>query len=153
MDVRSGTENLPGISGFGIAAETIGNYMDKSRDNVANLKKYFIEKLHEIDKILINSPQDEFHIDNILNVSFEGIRGEVLLHALEDYNIFVSTGSACSAKKSSHKNYVLPSIGLKQCYIEGAIRFSFSYSNTIEEIDYTIDALKKILSFLRRSKR
>lgn len=152
MNVRSGTENLPGISGFGIAAEIIGAKLESERDNIFNLKKHFIERLYEIDKISINSPQDEFHIDNILNVSFENIRGEVLLHALEDYNIYVSTGSACSAKKSNHKNYVLPSIGLKPCYIEGAIRFSFSYSNTIEEVDYTIDALKKILSFLRRNK-
>ncbi|MDF2672490.1 MAG: cysteine desulfurase, partial [Clostridiales bacterium] len=91
--------------------------------------------------------------DNILNVSFEDVRGEVLLHALEDYNIYVSTGSACSAKKSNQKNYVLPSIGLKPCHSEGAIRFSFSYGNTIEEVDYTIDALKKIIPFLRRNKR
>lgn len=153
MDIRSGTENLPGISGFGIAAETIGSVMEEGINKVDNLKKHFIERLNEIDKIVINSPQDGVHINNILNVSFDGVRGEVLLHALEDYNIFVSTGSACSAKKSSHKNYVLPSIGLKPCHIEGAIRFSFSYDNTIEEVDYTIDALKKIIPFLRRSKR
>ncbi|MDF2522305.1 MAG: cysteine desulfurase, partial [Clostridia bacterium] len=90
------------------------------------------------------------HIDNILNVSFEGIRGEVMLHSFEDYNIYVSTGSACSAKKGAHKNYVLPAMGLNQAQAEGAIRFSFSYQNTIEEIDYTIDAIKKILPFLRR---
>lgn len=153
MDVRSGTENLPGISGFGIAAEIIGTKQEGKRDEIYNLKKHFIERLHEIDRVLINSPQDGFHIDNILNVSFEDIRGEVLLHALEDYNIYVSTGSACSAKKSNQKNYVLPSIGLKPCHSEGAIRFSFSYDNTIEEVDYTIDALKKIIPFLRRSKR
>ncbi len=152
MNVRSGTENLPGISGFGIAAEIIGDKLEGERDKIVNVKKYFIERLHEIDRISINSPQDGLHIDNILNVSFENIRGEVLLHALEDYNIYVSTGSACSAKKSNQKNYVLPSIGLKPCYIEGAIRFSFSYGNTVEEVDYTIDALKKILSFLRRNK-
>lgn len=153
MDVRSGTENLPGISGFGVAAEIIGAKLEDERHNIAILKKHFIERLNEIDKIVINSPQDGFHIDNILNVSFEGVRGEVLLHALEDYNIFVSTGSACSAKKSNQKNYVLPSIGLKPCFIEGTIRFSFSYDNTLEEIDYTMDGLKKIMPFLRRSKR
>lgn len=153
MDVRSGTENLPGISGFGTAADITAVKLEKDRDSIYCLKKHFIERLDEIDKIVVNSPQDDFHIDNILNISFEGIRGEVLLHALEDFNIFVSTGSACSAKKSSHKNYVLPSIGLKPCHIEGAIRFSFSYGNTLEEVDFTIEALKKTIPFLRRSKR
>lgn len=153
MDVRSGTENLPGISGFGMAADITAVKLEKDRNSIYCLKKHFIERLDEIDKIVVNSPQDGFHIDNILNISFEGIRGEVLLHALEDFNIFVSTGSACSAKKSSHKNYVLPSIGLKPCYIEGAIRFSFSYGNTLEEVDFTIEALKKTIPFLRRSKR
>jgi len=93
------------------------------------------------------------HIDSILNVSFGGIRGEVLLHALEDYNIYVSTGSACSSKQEGHNNYVLPALGLKKCDVEGAVRFSFSYDNTLEEVDYTIEALKKILPFLRRLKR
>lgn len=153
MDVRSGTENLPGISGFGIAAEAIGLRLENERENIAELKKHFIERLGEIDNISVNSPLDGVHIDNILNVSFEGVRGEVLLHALEDYNIYVSTGSACSAKKSSQKNYVLPSIGLKPCLAEGTIRFSFSYDNTLEEVDYTIEGLKKIIPFLRRSKR
>jgi cysteine desulfurase len=153
MDIRSGTENLPGISGFGVAAEIILNNLEEKIKHVNEIKKHFINRLSEIDKIVINSPHDDVHIGNVLNVSFEGVRGEVLLHALEDYKIYVSTGSACSAKKASHKNYVLPSIGLKECHIEGAIRFSFSYLNTIEEVDYTIEALKKILPFLRRLKK
>jgi cysteine sulfinate desulfinase/cysteine desulfurase-like protein len=93
------------------------------------------------------------HISNILSVSFKGVRGEVLLHGLEEYNIYVSTGSACSSKKATHKNYVLPAIGLEQCFIEGTIRFSFSYLNTIEEVDTTIEVLKKVLAFLRRVKK
>jgi cysteine desulfurase len=153
LDIRSGTENLPGISGFGVAAEIVGSNLDEKIKHVENIKKHFIDKLSEIDKVIINSPLDDVHLSNVLNVSFEGVRGEVLLHALEDYKIYVSTGSACSAKRSAHKNYVLPEIGLKECHIEGAIRFSFSYLNTIEEVDYTIEALKKILPFLRRLKK
>lgn len=153
MDIRSGTENVPGIAGFGVAADIIRKDMGKKIDHVNSLKAHFVDRLNEVPGVIINSPLVNTYIGNILNVSFEGIRGEVLLHALEDYNIFVSTGSACSAKKSSHKNYVLPAIGLKECYIEGAIRFSFSYLNNIEEIDYTIEALKKILVFLRRIKK
>lgn len=152
LDIRSGTENLPGISGFGVAAEMIGMEMKEKREELHILKKHFIEGLKSIDNVIVNSPLDEYHIDNILNVSFENIRGEVLLHALEDYNIYVSTGSACSAKKATHRNYVLPAIGLKPQFIEGTIRFSFSYHNTIQEVDHTLDALKKVLPFLRRMK-
>lgn len=151
--VRSGTENLPGIAGFGIAASlAIAGQRDKA-GQVFGVKRHFIERLSEIEDIVINSPLDGSHIDNILNVSFRGIRGEVLLHALEDYKIYVSTGSACSSKQSGHRNHVLPALGLKECDIEGAVRFSFSYVNTIEEVDYTVEALKKILPFLRRLKR
>ncbi len=153
MDIRSGTENLPGISGFGVAADAACASLEDRNNSTFKLKEYFIERLGEIDNLAINSPQDGFHIDNILNVSFEGVRGEVLLHGLEDYNIYVSTGSACSAKKSGSNNYVLPSIGLKQNMVEGAIRFSFSRDNTIIEVDYAMEALKKIIPFLRRSKR
>lgn len=150
FDIRSGTENLPGISGFGVAVEVMAKDFADKQIHIKKLKEHFIEGLKDIDKIKINSPMDDKHIDNILNVSFEGIRGEVMLHSFEDYNIYVSTGSACSAKKGSHKNYVLPAMGLSQAQAEGAIRFSFSYLNTLEEIDYTIDAIKKILPFLRR---
>ncbi|HYE10770.1 MAG TPA: cysteine desulfurase family protein [Patescibacteria group bacterium] len=150
FDIRSGTENLPGISGFGIAVEMIAKGFADKQKHIRTLKQHFIEGLKSLDKININSPLDEKHIDNILNVSFEGVRGEVMLHALEDYHIYVSTGSACSAKKGAHKNYVLPAMGLSSVQAEGAIRFSFSYLNTIEEIDYTIDAINKILPFLRR---
>jgi cysteine desulfurase len=150
FDIRSGTENLPGISGFGIAIEMLMKDFEVKHIYIKKLKQHFLEALQDFDKIKINSPLDERHIDNVLNVSFEGVRGEVMLHALEDYNIYVSTGSACSAKKGAHKNYVLPAMGLSTAQAEGAIRFSFSYMNTIEEIDYTIDAIKKILPFLRR---
>lgn len=153
MDLRSGTENVPGISGFGVASEIMSSDMEHKTELVDNIKRHFIRRLSEIDEILINSPCDNQHIGNILSVSFIGVRGEVLLHYLEDYNIFVSTGSACSAKKSSSKNYVLPSIGLKECNVEGTIRFSFSCLNTVDEVDYTIEILKKALTFLRRIKK
>lgn len=152
-DLRSGTENLPGIAGFGKAAEMISKMLDKNIELVSTVKSHFIRRLSEIDDININSPDDGVHIPNVLNVSFNGVKGEVLLHALEDYNIFVSTGSACSARHGGHNNYVLPAIGLKDSQIQGAIRFSFSYMNTVEEVDYTIEALKKTLPILRRLKK
>jgi len=148
--LRSGTENLPGIAGFGVAAVEAAAEKHKKAKQVFEIKRHFIARLSEIENISINSPQDNSHIDNILNVSFMGVRGEVLLHALEDYNIYISTGSACSSKQSGHRNHVLSALGLKECEKEGAVRFSFSYDNTLEEVDYTIEALKKILPFLRR---
>lgn len=151
--LRSGTENLPGASGFGVAADIDLKNFEEKITKVRLIKEHFINRFEEIERVVINSPIDNNHINNILNVSFEGVRGEVLLHALEDYNIYVSTGSACSAKKSSHGNYVLPAIGVKDSLIEGTIRFSFSYLNTTEEVDETIEALKKILPFLRRLKK
>ncbi|MEG2339091.1 MAG: cysteine desulfurase family protein [Clostridium sp.] len=152
MDRRGGTENVPGISGFGVAAKIARENFESNREYIRGLKEHFINGLSSIDDIIINSPVDEIHIDNILSVSFGGVRGEVLLHSLEDYNIFVSTGSACSAKKASDKNYVLPSIGLSPKYVEGTIRFSFSHMNTVDEINKTIEAIKKVLPFLRRIK-
>ena len=151
--LRSGTENVPGAAGFGIAAKIALEDFEKKSIQVEAIKRHFIKRLEEIDKAYINSLIDDSHINNILSVSFEDVRGEVLLHALEDYKIYVSTGSACSAKKGSSENYVLPAIGLKKPLIEGTIRFSFSYLNKIEEVDCTIEALKKILPFLRRMKK
>ncbi|MFZ5351671.1 MAG: cysteine desulfurase family protein [Bacillota bacterium] len=149
-NVRSGTENTPGIAGFGVAAKLAAAGMGANREKVAGLKSYFIRRLEEIQGIKINSPADEKHIPHILNVSFEKVRGEVLLHSLEEHGVYVSTGSACSARDKKHSNYVLPAIGLKEMHIIGSIRFSFSSQNTIEEVDSTIEVLKKILPFLRR---
>ena len=127
--------------------------MDLNYNKVLEVKAYFIERLKEIDNIRINSPLDGFS-PYILNVSFLGVRAEVLLHLLEDQGIYVATGSACTSKSSAaHGSYVIKALGLNNREIESAIRFSFSYENTIEDVDYTIDVLKKSLVFLRRVKR
>ena len=148
---RSGTENLPAIAGFAEAARVIHQSMDDNFNKVNDLKKYFIDRLKEFKDIKINSPLEESFSPYILNVSFRGVRGEVLLRALDGEGIYVSTGSACSAKdtKDSH---VLKAICLKDTEIKGAIRFSFSECNTKDEIDYTINALSNSLRFLRRGK-
>ncbi len=148
--IRSGTENLPGIAGFGTAAAAAMENRKEKAEQLYQIKKHFIEKIEEIEAVKINSPLGSTHTDSILNISFLGIRGEVLLHALEDYNVFVSTGSACSSRQAGHSNYVLPAMGLSKAEVEGAIRFSFSHMNTITEVDNTIEALKKLLPFLRR---
>lgn len=151
--IRAGTENLPGIIGFEKAVQMTFEEMESRYDKVLELKKYFVERLNEIKDIRINGEIDGFS-PYILNVSFLGVRAEVLLHLLEEQNIYVATGSACTSKSSAaHGSYVIKSLGLSNKEVESAIRFSFSYENTKEEVDYTIDVLKKSLMFLRRVKR
>ena len=151
--IRAGTENLPGIIGFEKVAQMTFEEMESRYDKVLELKKYFVERLNEIKDIRINGEIDGFS-PYILNVSFLGVRAEVLLHLLEEQNIYVATGSACTSKSSAaHGSYVIKSLGLSNKEVESAIRFSFSYENTKEEVDYTIDVLKKSLMFLRRVKR
>ena len=151
--IRAGTENLPGIIGFEKAAQITFEEMESRYDKVLELRKYFVERLNEIKNIRINGEIDGFS-PYILNVSFLGVRAEVLLHLLEEQNIYVATGSACTSKSSAaHGSYVIKSLGLSNKEVESAIRFSFSYENTKEEVDYTIDLLKKSLMFLRRVKR
>lgn len=151
--IRAGTENLPGIIGFEKAAQMTFEEMESRYDKVLELKKYFVERLNEIKDIRVNGEIDGFS-PYILNVSFLGVRAEVLLHLLEEQNIYVATGFACTSKSSAaHGSYVIKSLGLSNKEVESAIRFSFSYENTKEEVDYTIDVLKKSLMFLRRVKR
>ncbi len=149
---RSGTENLPGVMGMVVAAKMAQASIKESYKKVWEIKEHFIEKLNGIENIKINSPQKENISPYILNVSFTGIRGEVLLHALEENGIFVSTGSACSSR-GGKESHVLKALGLDYKDIDGAIRFSFSRFNTLEEVDLSNEALKKSLLFLRRVRK
>lgn len=145
---RSGTENLAAMAGFAKAAEKIYKQIDENYKKVSEVKNYFVDKVKNIPDIKINSIGDQYS-PYVLSISFIGVRGEVLLHSLEENRIYVSTGSACSAK--GHKeSHVLKSIGLKPKEIEGTIRFSFSEHNTKEEVDYVLESLNKSLKFLRR---
>lgn len=151
--LRAGTENIPGYMGMVKAINIAYDSLEDSYSHVKMLKEYFIEKLSKIENVIINAPNSEEYSPYILNVSFLGTRSEVLLHMLEEDNIFVSTGSACSSKSAVAKgSYVLNAMGLEPRCIQGAIRFSFSKYNTLEEVDYTINSLEKSLKFLRRIK-
>ncbi len=140
---RSGTENVPGIAGFGAAVEDMHMVKPEPKDY---LRKKLLE---EIDDIKINSPENG--VSSVLNVSFLGCRGEVLLHMLEQDKIYVSTGSACSShKKGSH---VLSAQGLSPEAIDGAVRFSFGCDNTVEEMDVVVEKLKKYVKMQRRLRK
>ena len=134
---RSGTENMAGIAGFGAAVDNMN--VTASAKQMQDVKAYFADKLSEnIENIKFNTPKES--APSVLNVSFIGCRAEVLLHTLEQNQIFVSTGSACSSKsKGSH---VLRAMGLKPEEIEGAIRFSFSEDNTKEQMDFVLEKIK-----------
>lgn len=146
--LRSGTENLAAMVGFAKAAEKIYKNVEENYKKVSEVKNYFIDKLQSISDIKINSNGEEYS-PYVLSVSFRGVRGEVLLHSLEAKGIYVSTGSACSAK-GNKESHVLHSIGLEPKEIQGTIRFSFSEYNTKEEVDYAVENLDKSLKFLRR---
>ncbi|WP_443659666.1 cysteine desulfurase family protein [Clostridium algidicarnis] len=148
---RAGTENVASIVALALASKMMNDNIKENYIKVNSVKAYFIEKLKEFEGVRINSPlKDEFS-PYILNVSFKDIKGEVLLHALEDDDIYVSTGSACSSK-NSRESRILKALLVPNDYLEGAIRFSFSEFTTKDEIDYTLQVLKKSLGFLRRVK-
>jgi len=141
--LRSGTENVPGICGFGLAVEKIIESIDENYVHVSELKEHFVLNINEcFEDVVLNSPRQASPY--IINVSFPNLKSEVLLHHLEQKNIFVSTGSACASRKTSH-SHVLKAMGVSAKYIDGAIRFSLSASNSISDMDETINALKEII--------
>lgn len=149
---RSGTENLPGIAGFGVAANICLEKMSEWQGLMTQLKQRLMRGiLDNIPDTVLNGPASG--APHILNISFLGTRGEILLHALEAKNIYVSTGSACSSRKSA-KSHVLKAMAKSQEEQDGAIRFSLSPFISEEDIDYTIEILAKevreIRKFVRR---
>lgn len=147
--IRSGTENTPGIIGLYKSIEKLIDNDKEENNNIRELKYYFVDKIKEnISNIKINSLLNEKAAPHIVNISFLNTRGEVLLHFLENDNIYVSTGSACSSK-NDRSSHVLKAMNLNGLEIESAIRFSFSIYNTKEQIDYVIERLKLRIEEIR----
>lgn len=140
------------IFGFIKAIEIAYNNYEKEVKYIYELKKYFIEQLKEnIDKIRINSLLElEKSTPTILNVSFGGVKGEVLTSFLGMYEIYVSTGSACSSRRGNSR--IIESLGVPNEQVEGAIRFSFSIDNTVEEVDVVIQKLIECVAQIRMMK-
>ncbi|MGL5693587.1 MAG: cysteine desulfurase family protein [Peptostreptococcaceae bacterium] len=146
VGVRSGTENVPGIYGLGEAVKIVNKDLNSNIKKINSLKNLLKEEIiNNVEDIKINSPEDG--VCHILNISFKDVRGEVLLHYLEQKGIYVSTGSACSSKKKG--SHVLQAMGLNANEIEGAIRFSLSDMNSEEEILEVSKVLKESVSDLR----
>ncbi len=151
-NLRSGTTNTPGIMGMDAAIEYYQANLDEIRRKLMQMKLRLAKNLSFIRDAYINGPEPSLGAPHILNVSFLGVRGEVLLHALEEKGIYVSTGSACSAHKKG-KNRILNAMGVVGDRQEGAIRFSICPFNTEGEMDITADVIEEQLAFLRRFKR
>lgn len=151
-NLRSGTENVPGAAGLGVAAKEMYTDHEEKIRRLTELKDYMTDRLGEIEGTLVNSKKGTESAPQIVSVSFEGVRSEVLLHALEDKEIYVSSGSACSSYHPGISG-TLKGIGLAQKYLDATIRISFGIFNTKEEIDYCIDTLKELLPVLRRYQR
>lgn len=145
--LRSGTVNVPGIAGFGLAASIKTERMKEDQEKSVRIRNLLIKELMKSlsSKIRINSPEDG--VENILNISFKGIKSETLLHFLEMREIYVSSGSACNSKKNAI-SHVLKAVKIPQQWAEGAIRFSFGSFNTEKEAVIVADAIQDIIKIM-----
>ena len=143
--MRSGTENVPGIAGMALAAEITYNGLEEKMEHLRQLKEHLISELTQIDDVYSNSGD----APHIASITFKGVRSEVMLHALEEREVYVSSGSACSSNKQ-HASGTLKAIGLPQDKLESTLRFSFSPENTMEQVDYAVECCRQLLPVLRR---
>lgn len=150
--MRSGTENVPAIAGLGQAAMEIYQNFESNQTRMYRLRDYFIQEVEQIDGVSVNGHKDHRSAPHIVSVSVSGVRSEVLLHALEDKQIYVSAGSACSSNKPAVSR-TLQSIGLKRELLESTVRFSFSVHTTKEEIDYALEAMRGLVPMLAKYRR
>lgn len=151
-DLRSGTENVPGIVGMAEAAREAYTDLEKKIDNLYEVKAHFIEKIGSLDGVRINGLTGRESAPHIVSVSFPGVRSEVLLHSLEDREVYASAGSACSSNKPA-VSATLKAINVPKEQLDSTLRFSFSVHTTKEEIDYCAEVLAELLPKLRRYAR
>lgn len=155
---RSSTENTAGISGLALASKMSYDNFDAKMKGIAEVNEYLRKGLFsELEDIKLNGPESLGYTlsdagkrcPSVLNISFHGTRGEVLLHTLEQDGIFISTGSACASNHTGD-SHVLQAMGLDHKKIEGAIRFSFSEFNTIDEMNIVIDRVTSAVKRFRK---
>ncbi|MBQ7447579.1 MAG: cysteine desulfurase [Eubacterium sp.] len=151
-NLRSGTLNVPGIAGTGLAAEEAYQKFDEKIRTLAGMRELLRGELSQIEDVTVLTPEEPLCAPHIVNACFSGVRSEVLLHALEDKGIYVSSGSACASHHPSDKS-TLMEMGYPKEVTDSVIRFSLSMNNTEEEIGTVVAALKELLPVLRRFKR
>lgn len=148
-NIRPGTENTPGIVGFGKACQLVYENFEEETTKLRNLKNLYAKRLtEEIKDTKINSTLSDDGAPHILNVSFKNVRGEVLVHFLEMKGVYVSTGSACSSRSKS--NRILEAIQLDQDYVDGTIRISLGHFNNEDEVEYVVESIKQSVEEIRK---
>lgn len=150
--MRSGTENVPGVAALGEAAAEIYENFEEKIDRMYALKERFIAGMMEIEGVTINGKTGRGSAPQVVSVSIEDVRSEVMLHSLEEYGIYVSAGSACSSNKPAPSR-TLQGIGLSKKQLETTIRISFCVDTTEEEVDYAVEKMKEIIPLRRKFTR
>lgn len=161
--LRSGTENVPAIAGIGQAVSELYNDFEEKISRMYGLKQSFLREVSRLEGVTINglpmTCTDAFEMEqirktapHIMNVSFQGVRSEVLLHSLEEKGIYVSAGSACSSHHPQ-PSVTLTAIGLHKDLMDSTLRFSMSDQTTLEEIQYTLEQIRELLPNLRKYSR
>ena len=150
--LRSGTENVPAIAGLAKAIEIVYSKLDREVEELYQIKEAFVEGVKQIPDVFVNGHSGRDGAPHVVSVSFQGVRSEVLLHALEDKGVYVSAGSACSAHKPQ-PSATLQAMGIDKELLGSTIRFSFSAFTTMDEISYTLQCLYDIIPVLRRFTR
>lgn len=150
--LRSGTENVPAIAGLAKAIEIVYSNLDREVEELYRIKEAFVEGVKQIPDVFVNGHSGRDGAPHVVSVSFQGVRSEVLLHALEDKGVYVSAGSACSAHKPQ-PSATLQAMGIDKELLGSTIRFSFSVFTTMDEISYTLQCLYDIIPVLRRFTR
>lgn len=150
--MRSGTDNVPGIAGLGLAAEKCYENFDEKIAHLYELKERLAKGLSQLEDVTINGMAIDQGAPQIVSASFLGVRSEVLLHTLEERGVYISAGSACSSHKRAGSP-TLTAMGMKKSQMETTVRFSFSEDTTEEEIDYCLKVLEEVLAMLRKYSR
>jgi cysteine desulfurase len=164
--LRHGTENVPAIAGMGKALEMMAGDFEGNVERMRRLREHFVSGIAAISDIYVNGQADmsvpsaiaaisDIYVNaqgcpHIVSVTVAGVKSEVLLHALEEKGIYVATGSACSSNIAKKQSATLKAIGLTKEASEQTIRLSFSRFTTIEELDFTLQAMSEIIPVLRR---
>ena len=152
--MRSGTDNVPGAAGLGEAAQEAYTDFDQKVEGMLRCRRHLIEGLKKLEGTVLVTDEDESRsAPHIVSCAFEKVRSEVLLHALEEKGVYVSSGSACSSNRKIPVSSVIQEIHLRKDLQESVLRFSFSPFTTIEEIDLALASLAELLPVLRRYSR
>lgn len=151
-NMRSGTENVPGCAGMGVAVKEMYTNHEAKVEQIYALKDRMVKGLQEIEGVTVHGLTGRDSAPQIVSAGFEGVRAEVLLHALEDRGVYVSSGSACSSNHPGISG-TLKGLGVKDSLLDSTLRFSFGLFNTEEDVDYCLAQLRELLPMLRRYRR